>query len=223
MWFHFGGAKPKWDDFLELGQELRSIEEFLVGVALERGLAFENDILPEFKSGRTVYKNFRQIRGIGRTGVDRTALITVNITPHPARNVRITAPFLAHAKEARAMFEDRAVAITDGVIVDSYAGLERHVYVVDGIPDGVESRPVPEVGGLHVTSAGAAWRLQTAGILKGRSTEDMERDRFMRIELKKAEELLEKGDKEGALRILRGILDRYPDAQDVRERIRVIR
>jgi hypothetical protein len=223
MWFHFGGAKPKWDDFLELGRELRSIEEFLVGVALERGLTFENDVIPEFKSGKAVYRNFRQIRGIGRASVDRTALITVNITPHPAKNVRITAPFLAHAKEARVMFEGRTVAITDGVIVDSYAGLERHVYVVDGIPNDVGSRPVPEVGGSHITSAGAAWRSQTTGIVKGRSIEDMERDRFMQTELKKAEELLEKGDKEGALRILRGILDRYPDAQGVRERIRVIR
>ena len=57
----------------------------------------------------------------------------------------------------------------------------------------------------------------------GRSPDDLERDQFMQIELKKAEELLEKGDKEGTLRVLRAILDRYPDAQDVRERIRVIR
>jgi hypothetical protein len=222
MWFHFGGARAKWDDFLELGRELRSIEEFLVGVALERGLTFENDILPEFRSGKTVYRNFRQIKGIGRASSDRTALITVNITPYPAENVRITTPFLAHAKEARVMFEDRAVAVTDGVIIDSYAGLERHVYVVDGIPDDVEPRPVPEVNGPHVTSAGAAWRLQTAGIVRGRSAEDLERDRFMQTELRKAEEWLEKDDKEEALRILRGILEQYPDAQDVRERIRVI-
>ncbi|MFC1715837.1 hypothetical protein ACFL6S_19365 [Candidatus Poribacteria bacterium] len=111
MWFHFGGARPKWDDFLELGRELRSIEEFLVGVALERGLDFENDILPEFKTGKTVYKNFRQIKGIGRASADGTALITINITPHPAEDVRITAPFLAHAKEARVLFEDRTVAV----------------------------------------------------------------------------------------------------------------
>jgi hypothetical protein len=96
-------------------------------------------------------------------------LITVNITPNPARNVRITAPFLAHAKEARVMFEDRTVTVANGVIIDNYAGLERHVYVVDGIPNGVEPRPIPEVGGLHVTSAGAAWRSQTTiGISKFR-------------------------------------------------------
>ena len=223
MWFHLGGAKPRWDDFLELGRELRSIEEFLVGVALERGLTFENDILPEFRSGKTVYREFGQIKGIGRASADRTALITVNITPHPAENIRITAPFLAHAKEARVMFEDRTVAVTDGVIMDSYDGLERHVYVVDGVPEGVEPRPVPEVGGSHVTSAGAAWCSQTTGIIKGRSAEDLERDQFMQTELKKAEEFLEKDDKEEALRILREILERYPDAQDVRERIRVIR
>ena len=222
MWFHFGGAKPKWDDFMELGRELRSIEELLVGVALERGLVFENDILPEFKSGRSAYENFRQIRGIGRASADRTALITVNITPYPAENVRITAPFLAHAKEATVMFEDRTVAVTDGVIIDSYAGLERHIYVVDGVPEGVEPRPIPEVGGSHITSAGADWRPQTTGIVKGRSAEDLERDKFMQTELKKAEELLEKGSKEEAIRVLRGILEQYPDAQDVRERIRVI-
>jgi hypothetical protein len=222
MWFHFGGAKPRWDDFMELGRELRSIEEFLVGVALERGLTFKNDILPEFRSGRSAYENFRQIKGIGRASADRTALITVNITPYPAENVKITAPFLAHAKEATVMFEDRTVAVTDGVIIDSYAGLERHVYVVDGVPEGVEPRPIPEAGGSHVTSAGADWRLQTTGIIKGRSAEDLERDKFMQAELKKAEELLEKGSKEEALRVLRGILQQYPDAQDVRERIRVI-
>ena len=67
------------------------------------------------------------------------------------------------------MFEDRTVTVANGVIIDNYAGLERHVYVVDGIPNGVEPRPVPEVGGVHVTSAGAVWRSQTTiGISKFR-------------------------------------------------------
>ena len=74
MWFHFDGARPKWNDFLRLGRELRSIEEFLVGVELERGLRFENDVLSEFTSGKTVHRNFKQIRGIGRAGANRTAL-----------------------------------------------------------------------------------------------------------------------------------------------------
>jgi len=223
MWFEFGGARQKWDDFLELGKELMSIEEFLVGVALEKGLTFENDVLAEFTSGRTTLKNFAQIRGIGRASADRTALITVNVTPHPAQNVRLTAPFLAHATKATVMFENRTVPVEGGVIVDSYAGLERHVYVVDGVPEGVKPRPVPKVGGPHVTDAGAAWRLATAGALKGRSAEELERDRFMQTELKKADASLEKGDKEGARRVLRGVLERYPDAQDVQERLRVIR
>jgi hypothetical protein len=223
MWFPFSGARAKWDDFIELGKEFRSIEEFLVGVALEKGLTFENDVLPEFKSGRTVHKNFKQIKGIGRAAAYKTALITVNITPHPANNVRITAPFLAHAKKAKVMFEDRSVPVKNGVIIDSFAGLERHVYVADGVPEGVKPRPVPKVGGPHVTDAGAAWRLQTTGLLKGRSAEQLERDRYMQAELKKADELLEKSDKQGALRVLRAVLKRYPDAQDVRERIRVIR
>ena len=55
MWFHFDAARPKWHDFIELGQELRSIEDFLVGVALERGLSFENDLLERFTSGKTVH------------------------------------------------------------------------------------------------------------------------------------------------------------------------
>jgi len=223
MWFPFDGAGPKWDDFIELGAELRSIEEFLVGVALERGLTFENDVLPEFTTGRTVIKDFKQIRGIGRAGKNKTALITINLTPHPAQNVRITAPFLAHADSAVVMFEDRTVPVKNGLIVDTYAGLERHVYVVDGLPEGVKQRPVPKVGGPHVTDAGAAWRLQTTAMAKGRSAEELERDKFMQAELKKADDLIQKGDKEGALRVLRAVLERYPDAQDVRERIRVIR
>ena len=223
MWFPFGGARPKWDDFIELGKELRSIEEFLVGVALERGLTFDNDALPEFKSGRTVHKNFKQIRGIGRASADKTALITINITPHPAENVRITAPFLAHANKAVVMFEGRTVPVKNGIIMDSYTGLERHVYVVNGLPEGVKQRPVPKVGGPHVTDAGAAWRLQTAGMTRGRSAEQLERDQYMQAELKKADDLLQNGDKAGALRVLRAVLERYPDAQDVRERIRVIR
>jgi len=223
MWFQFGGAEEKWDDFLELGRELRSIEEFLVGVALEKGLKFENDVLADFTSGRTTLKNFAQIRGIGRASADRTALITVNITPQPAQNVKITAPFLAHAREATVMFEDRTVPVEGGVIVDSFAGLQRHVYIVEGVPEGVKPRPVPRVGGPHVSDAGAAWRLAAVGALKGRSAEELERDRFMQAELKKADALLEKGDKAGARRVLRGVLERYPDAQDVRERIRVIR
>jgi hypothetical protein len=106
--------------------------------------------------------------------------------------------------------------------VDSYAGLQRHVYVVDGVPEGVKPRPVPKVGGPHVTDAGAAWRLETPGAMKGRTAEEIERERFKQTQLRKADELLQAGDREGALRALRGILQRYPDAQDVRERIRVI-
>lgn len=223
MWFPFDGARAKWDDFIELGAELCSIEEFLVGVALERGLTFENDVLPEFTTGRTTIKDFKQIRGIGRAGKNKTALITVNLTPHPAQNVRITAPFLAHADSAVVMFEDRTVPVKNGLIVDSYDGLERHVYVVDGLPEGVKQRPVPKVGGPHVTDAGAPWRLQTTAVARGRSAEQLERDKFMQAQLKKADDLLQKGDREGALRVLRAVLERYPDAQDVKERIRVIR
>ena len=89
LWFEFDGAQAKWDDFVELGEELRSIEEFLVGVELEKGLAFTGD------GG--------QVKGIGRAATDRTALIAVNTKPGAVRNVTITAPFLAHADEAHAV------------------------------------------------------------------------------------------------------------------------
>ena len=131
MWFEFDGAQNKWSDFVALGNELRSIEEFLVGMELVDGLAFANDA--------------GQVRGIGRAAVeqDQTALITVNIKPYARSNVQITAPFLSHASVADVLFESRTVPVSGGVIVDDFAGLERHVYVVDGIPDGVEMRPVP--------------------------------------------------------------------------------
>jgi len=48
-------------------------------------------------------------------------------------------------------------------------------------------------------------------------------ERFIEAQVKKAGQLLEKGDKEGARRVLQGILERYPDAQQIHERIRVIR
>lgn len=223
MWFEFDGAQAKWNDFLELGKELRSIEPFLVGVALEKGLTFENDVLPEFASGRTTYKDFKQIRGIGRASDTQTALITVNLTPVPAENVKVTAPFLAHASEATVLFENRTVPVKAGVIIDSFQGLERHVYVVAGVPEGVKPRPAPQVGGPHVTDAGAAWRLERAGLTKGRSAEEVERERFIEAESKKADELLAKGDTEGARQVLQGILDRYPEAQQIRERIRSLR
>ncbi|MHC4395739.1 MAG: hypothetical protein ACYS1A_08800 [Planctomycetota bacterium] len=132
LWFEFGGAQNKWSDFVELGNELRSIEHFLVGMELVQGLAFAND--------------FDQLRGIGRAAVaqDQTALITVNIKPTTRNNVQITAPFLAHATQADVLFESRTVPVNSGVIVDNFAGLERHVYVVDGIPEGVQMRPVPQ-------------------------------------------------------------------------------
>lgn len=223
MWFHFDGAQTKWNDFLELGNELRSIEEFLIGVELQRGLRFENDVLAKFSSGKTVHRDFKQIRGIGRTGVDRTALITVNITPHPAKKIKIIAPFLAHAKEAIVMFENRKTPITRGIIVDDYAGLERHVYVVDGLPKDVKPRPVPAIGGPHVTNAGAAWRRQDSPDKFGRSTEQIKRDRFKQIELEKADRLIENGNKQESHRVLQHILDQYPDAQDIQERIRLLR
>ena len=223
MWFEFGDAQAKWNDFLELGKELRSIEPLLVGVALAKGLTFENDVLPEFVSGRTTHKNFRQIRGIGRASDTQTALITVNLTPVAAEKVKITAPFLAHAAEATVLFENRTVPVNAGVIVDSFQGLERHVYVVAGVPEGVKPRPAPQVGGPHVTDAGAAWRLESAGPTKGRSAQELERERFIEAETKKADELLAKGDTEGARQVLQGILDRYPEAQQIRERIRSLR
>ncbi|MHC4738769.1 MAG: hypothetical protein ACYS9Y_07680, partial [Planctomycetota bacterium] len=132
LWFEFGGAQNKWSDFVELGNELRSIEDFLVGMELVDGLSFAND------SG--------QVRGIGRAAVgrDETALITVNIMPYVRNNVEITAPFLSDATQADVLFESRTVPVNNGVIIDNFDGLELHVYVVDGVPDGVEMRAVPQ-------------------------------------------------------------------------------
>lgn len=208
LWFEFDGAQAKWDDFLALGRELRAIEELLVGVELEKGLSFEND------NG--------QVKGIGRAAADRTALITVNTKPGELKEVRITAPFLAHARQATVMFENRTVPVENGVIADSFGGLERHVYVVDGVPAGVTPRPVPRAGGPHVTDAGKAWRVDAAGPVRGRSEAEMARERFMAEETAKAEAAVRAGDKETARRIYEGILDRYPDAQEVRERIRAL-
>ena len=75
-----------------------------------------------YTSEKTVYHDFRQIRGIGRASARQTALITVNITPERADHVRITAPFLGHATHAEVAFENRTVPVKDGVIVDSFAG-----------------------------------------------------------------------------------------------------
>lgn len=206
LWFEFGGAQAKWDEFLELGRELRSIEEFLVGVELERGLSFEGD------NGR--------VKGIGRAAAGKTALIAVNTKPGEVRNVRITAPFLAHARRAEVVFEDRSVRVENGVITDSFRGLERHVYVVDGVPPGVRPRPVPRPGGPHVSDAGKAWRIEVGGPVRGRSEAELERERFMEREIKRAEAVLRRGDKATARSIYEGILRRYPDAQDIRERLR---
>ncbi len=129
LWFEFEGAQKAWNDYLTLGKELRSIEPFLVGVELEKGLTFTGDR--------------GQVKGIGRAAADKTALITVNLKPAAARNVRIAAPFLAHARRATVMFENRTAPIEGGVIADSFQGLERHVYVVNGVPTGVTPRPCP--------------------------------------------------------------------------------
>ncbi len=206
LWFEFEGAQPVWEDYLALGKELRSIEEFLVGVELEKGLTFAGD------NG--------QIRGIGRAAADRTALITVNLKPAEVKDVKITAPFLAHARQATVMFENRTVPVENGVIVDSFEALARHVYVVDGVPAGVTPRPVPQPGGPHVTDAGKAWRIDTAAPVRGRSKAELARERFMQQEIAKAEAALRGGDEVTAKRIYEGILQRYPDAQDVRERLR---
>jgi hypothetical protein len=219
MWFEFGGAQGRWADFIELGKELRSIEEFLVGVELEKGLAFAGDAV-DLQSDKTLYPGFRQIRGIGRASAKETALITVNVTPLDAKDVRITAPFLAHARRARVLFESREVAVApDGVITDSFRGLERHVYVVGGVPDGVKPRPEPKPGGPHVTGAGAAWR-SAAGGMRERSAVELERERLIAAEVGKAEDALARGDRDAARRILEGILRRFPDAQEIRERLR---
>lgn len=206
LWFESDGAQAKWDDFLALGRELRSIEEFLVGVELEKGLFFQGD------NG--------QLRGIGRAAADRTALIVVNLKPQPVRNATIVAPFLAHARRAQVLFESRTVPVKNGVIGDSFAGLERHVYVVDGVPAGVTPRPVPQPGGPHVTAAGEAWRVDVGGPIRGRSQAEVERERFMEKHIGLAEQALRRGDKAEARRIYESILERYPDAQDIRERIR---
>ena len=68
---------------------------------------------------------------------------------------------------------------------------------------------------------GSSWTASKGS--SGRSEAEIERDRFIGQETRKADELLEKGDKTGARRVFEGILERYPDAQQIRERIRVIR
>jgi len=206
LWFEFDGAQAKWADFLELGAELRSIEDFLVGIELEKGLSFQGD------DG--------QVKGIGRAAAGKTALITVNTKPGEVRDVKITAPFLAHAREATVMFENRSVPVENGVVTDGFKGLERHVYVVDGVPAGVTQRPVPEPGGPHVTDAGKAWRIDAGGPIRGRSEAEVERERFMEREIRRAEEALRRGDKAAAKEIYDAILGHYPDAQEIRERIR---
>ncbi len=205
LWYEFEGAQAKWDDFLALGKELRSLEPFLTGVELEKGLTFARD------NG--------QLRGIGRATATQTALITVNLKPQAA-NATITAPFLAHAREATVLFEGRTVPVVDGVIVDSFKGLERHVYVVEGVPAGVTPRPVPAVGGPHVTEAGKAWRLDTAGPVRGRAAEEVARERDKAEQLAQAEAALQRGDRVAARAIYEALLRRYPDAQDIHERLR---
>jgi hypothetical protein len=50
----------------------------------------------------------------------------------------------------------------------------------------------------------------------------VERERFIEAQSKQADELLGKGDRAGARQVLQGILDRYPEAQQIRERIRTL-
>lgn len=226
IWWNLKGALHAWQDYLDVGNELRSIERFLVGVELEAGLRFEGDVLESFTSGKTTYPDFRQIRGIGRASFSedggQTAVITVNVTPEPATGVRVHAPFIAHASEATVMFEDRTVPVKDGVIVDDFAGLERHVYVVDGIAEGVRPRPVPQPGGPHVFDSG--WRYEgiDTDVNPDAHRLRMERERYMAEQIRKVEEAIARGDKEAARKILEKTLEQYPDAQDIQERLRTL-
>jgi len=128
--------------------------------------------------------------------------------------------FLSHARTATVLFENRTVPVSAGVIIDSFGGLERHVYVVDGIPPGVTQRPVARPGGPHVTDAGKTWRIDASGPIRGRSQVELQRERFMEREIEKAEQALRRGDRAEARRIYEGILECYPDAQNIRERLR---
>jgi len=226
IWWHMGGAREAWQDFVDVGNELREIERFLVGVELEEGLRFEGDVLPKFVSGKTTFTDFSQIRGVGRAafseGGAETAVIAVNVTPHPAAGVRIHAPFITHATVATVMFEGRSVPVRDGVIVDDFGGLERHVYVVEGAADGVVPRPVPQPGGPHVFDSG--WRYAGGGEGKkeGARGQRIERERYMGAQLKRAEEAVSQGDKAAARKIYEEILEQYPDAQDIRESMRIL-
>ena len=88
-----------------------------------------------------------------------------------------------------------------------------------------ESSPGPSPRWVDRTSPtqvppGAVGQLATPGADQPR---EIERDRFMQTQLDKVDQLLDNGEKEAALGILRAILERYPDAQDIRERIRVIK
>jgi hypothetical protein len=56
--------------------------------------------------------------------------------------------------------------------------------------------------------------------VRGRSDAEVERERFMAQEIKRAEEALRRGERGEARRIYEAILERYPDAQDIRERMR---
>jgi hypothetical protein len=146
----------------------------------------------------------------------------VNVTPHPAEGVKIHAPFLAHAQVATVAFEDRTVPVKDGVIVDNFGGLERHVYIVKGIADGIRKRPVPKPGGPHVFDSG--WRYDDVGDGGGGEMREleMERERYMEAQMKRAAEAIARGDRDVARRIYEEILKRYPDAQEIRERIRAL-
>jgi hypothetical protein len=84
---------------------------------------------------------------------------------------------------------------------------------------GIMQRPVPVIGGSHVTDVGASWKLPPIALVTHRKNPERQRLEYLNEHIQKADNGMRAGKKEEARKLLQQILDRYSDAQEIQERI----
>lgn len=118
IYWNYKDAKQNpiiWDTMLKIGKELKEL----------------TPILTSPDSPLLVNVNNPNIHFLLKKYKGKFYLLTINASKESQGKVVFHLPFLKESKNVKVLFEGRELRIKEGVLEDSYAGYERHIYEID--------------------------------------------------------------------------------------------
>jgi len=120
IYFSFEGAyrnRQIWDRLVSLSLELKELTPVILSQQSKRQVRIDDEHL-----------NF-----VAKEYDGKFYLICVNASSEPKRDVKIYLPWLRQDVMARVLFENRVMKTNNGVLIDNFAGYERHIYEFEAV------------------------------------------------------------------------------------------